>query len=609
MALMTSMRERMHVVLWGLLFMFLLSMTIGGLVGGADIIDQLIGKVNPSTTIAQINGQNISPDYFNQLVNREIDNARANGQKINDFQLQRARNTAWDNLLQDILVSQEVERLGITASDQEVIFHLENNPPQFLQQNPNFQTEGVFDLNKYKNALANPQGNEWTPIESFMKSTFIPNYKLQQILDESIIITKEDIEKEFIKKNQLYTIDGLHVTSAKVPNEDSEPSYEDVKAKYENTKSDYEHGELRNISFVSWKKISSRNDSLAIEKIAKNLYNRAKSGEDFASLANEYSVDPGNEGSKGGDLGWFTRGRMVKQFEEAAFNGTKGEIIKPIESRHGYHIIYVRDKKTENGQEQVLASHILLKIQISPTTLANIKRDATLFSYDAQDNGFASAVSAHKLNSNTHEKLNESSFSIKGVGGLRSAVRFSFDGKIGDVSDIMENDQYFAVFTIDQIFEPGIKPMEDVEKLLTDQLKQEKVMALTLEKARKLMIDIATDDKSLINISKEDPDLDFLEDEQKTLSQGFTSIGKSNYLVGALLTAKPGEIIGPIITNRGHAIVQLKAVSNFDSSEFEITKESLYRTIFNRKQNQYFNVWLDNLKESSDIIDNRRYYF
>ena len=173
----------------------------------------------------------------------------------------------------------------------------------------------------------------------------------------------------------------------------------------------------------------------------------------------------------------------------------------------------------------------------------------------------------------------------------------------------MENDQYFAVFTIDQIFEPGIKPMEDVEKLLTDQLKQEKVMALTLEKARKLMIDIATDDKSLINISKEDPDLDFLEDEQKTLSQGFTSIGKSNYLVGALLTAKPGEIIGPIITNRGHAIVQLKAVSHFDSSEFEITKGSLYRTIFNRKQNQYFNVWLDNLKESSDIIDNRKYYF
>ncbi len=609
MALMTSMRERMHVVLWGLLFMFLLSMTIGGLVGGADIIDQLIGKVNPSTTIAQINGQNISPDYFNQIVNREIDNARANGQKINDFQLQRARNTAWDNLLQDVLVSQEVDRLGIIASDQEVIFHLENNPPQFLQQNPNFQTEGVFDSDKYKNALANPQGNEWAPIESFMKSTFIPNYKLQQILDESIVITDEDIRQEYIKNNLLYTIDGLHITSAKVPNESSEPSYDDVKAKYEATKSEYKHSELRNISFVSWKKASSKNDSMVTKKLAQDLYNRAKSGEDFGSLADDYSVDPGNQGSKGGDLGWFSRGRMVKPFEDAAFNGKKGQILEPIESRHGYHIIFIRDKKTENGKEQVLASHILLKIEISPTTLEKIKREAILFSYDAQDNGFSTAVSSHKLSSNSHDKLQESSFSIQGIGGLRSAVRFAFDGKIGDVSDIMENDQYFAVFTINNIIKPGIKPFEDVEEELTNLLKKEKVMTLTLERAQKLMIDIASDNKSLIEISNQNPDLDYIKDEQKTLSQGFTSIGRSNYLTGSLLSSKLGETIGPVKTNRGYAIVQLKAVSNFDSTKFEISKESLHRTIFNRKQNQYFNVWLENLKENSDIIDNRKYYF
>ena len=53
MALMTSMRERMHIVLWTLLALFLLSMTVGGLVGGANIIDQLFGNTNPQTTIAK----------------------------------------------------------------------------------------------------------------------------------------------------------------------------------------------------------------------------------------------------------------------------------------------------------------------------------------------------------------------------------------------------------------------------------------------------------------------------------------------------------------------------------------------------------------------------
>ena len=104
MALMTSMREKMHVVLWMLLFMFLLSMTIGGLVGGANILDQLIGRVNPQTTIAQINEVNISPDRFNNLVNQQIESARTSGRQINDFVLQRARHTAWDNLIQDVLV-------------------------------------------------------------------------------------------------------------------------------------------------------------------------------------------------------------------------------------------------------------------------------------------------------------------------------------------------------------------------------------------------------------------------------------------------------------------------------------------------------------------------
>ena len=64
MALMTVMREKMHIFLWALLVMFLLSMTVGGLVGGANIIDQLIGKVDPSKAIAQVNGENISPDQI-----------------------------------------------------------------------------------------------------------------------------------------------------------------------------------------------------------------------------------------------------------------------------------------------------------------------------------------------------------------------------------------------------------------------------------------------------------------------------------------------------------------------------------------------------------------
>ena len=609
MGLMTSMREKMHVVLWALLAMFILSMTIGGLVGGANVLDILAGNVDPRTTIAQINGEDISPDYFNQLVSQQLEQARSNGQKLNDFQIRRARDTAWDNMLQDVLVSQEVKRLNISASDEEVMYHLENNPPPFLQQNPSFQTDGIFDWDKYRTALASPQGDEWLPIEAFMKNTYVPNFKLQKLLDESIIITERNIKNEFIKRNVNYTISGIHITSGKVPVEESEPSDSEIQDEYKKSKSDFKHDELRSVSYVSWIKEPAKNDSVSVQKLATAIYERTKEGEEFATLANEYSVDPGNQGTKGGDLGWFGKGQMVKEFEKAAFSAKKGEIIEPVKSNFGYHIIYVRDKKIEDGEEKVLASHILLKIEISSTTLSNLKRDATLFSYDAQDNGFSSAVSEHNLDIGNHKKMNEEGFSIKGLGGLRAGVRFAFNNKVGDVSDILENDQYFSVFTLDTIIAPGFKSYEEVQAQIKSTLKKTKVMAATLDEANKLLLTISGKDIKLDDAIDEDSELDAIKNESKQLVQGFTSIGRSNYVTGALLAAKPGEILGPLETGRGHAIIELKEISVFDSTEYGVQKESLRKTIFNQKQNQFFQAWLDDLKEDAEIVDNRKFYF
>jgi len=610
MALMTSMREKMHIVLWVLLALFLLSMTVGGLVGGANIIDQLFGNVDPQTTIARINGQDITPDRFNNIVNQQLQNARSGGQPINDFQLQRARNSAWDNLLQDILVSQEVERLGITASDDEVIYHLENNPPPFLTQNPNFQTNGIFDKNKYLQALANPQGNEWTPIESFMKETYIPNYKLQKMIDESIIITPDDLRNEFIKRNIKFTVTGAHITEATVSKEESKATIDELRAEYANTKSDYSHDGLCSISFVSWKKEPSKFDSSSANILATELYKRARSGENFEKLANEYSMDPGNQNTKGGDLGWFKEGRMVKPFDQAAFNAKKNEIVGPIKSDFGYHVIHVRDNRIgDDGNKELLASHILIQTEMSPTTLSNIKKAATLFSYDAQDLGFKKAVQEHDLDISIYNRFDNTGYAVTGLGGLRSAIRFAFNGKTGEVSDILENEEYYAICRIDSVTPPGVKTFEEVRSQITRKIDKEKATNATLEEANNLLIKLSSKGIALKELIEGEEDLDGFKNESKTLLQGFTSIGRSHFLNGALLAAEPGDILGPLETNRGQAIVQLIEIEEFDSTKFETQRLQLRDLIFSRKQGELFQAWIEGLKEDADVIDNRKYYF
>lgn len=68
------------------------------------------------------------------------------------------------------------------------------------------------------------------------------------------------------------------------------------------------------------------------------VLDRLKKGESFANLAREISIDRGSA-KKGGDLGLFGRGLMVKAFEEAAFRLKKGEISQPVKTEFGYHII------------------------------------------------------------------------------------------------------------------------------------------------------------------------------------------------------------------------------------------------------------------------------
>jgi peptidyl-prolyl cis-trans isomerase C len=114
--------------------------------------------------------------------------------------------------------------------------------------------------------------------------------------------------------------------------------------------------------------VQARHILVTSEDAAKKLLERANAGEDFAQLAKENSGDAGSK-EQGGMLGYFGRGQMVPQFEEAAFALKKGELSKPVQSQFGWHVIKVEDRRQkpppsfEEVKDRLIGSMVQNKAQ------------------------------------------------------------------------------------------------------------------------------------------------------------------------------------------------------------------------------------------------------
>jgi peptidyl-prolyl cis-trans isomerase C len=120
--------------------------------------------------------------------------------------------------------------------------------------------------------------------------------------------------------------------------------------------------------------VSARHILVENKDKAREIYEKIAHGSDFAQLAKENSKDPGSK-DQGGQLGYFKRGQMVPQFEEAAFKLKKGEVSEPVQSQFGWHIIMLDDRRQrtapdfETVKERVRAAIIHQKAQQIATDL------------------------------------------------------------------------------------------------------------------------------------------------------------------------------------------------------------------------------------------------
>ena len=614
MGIMNAMRTRMKVILWILLILFVGSMSVGGLVGGADIVNQLFGRVDPSKAIIVIDGVSVSPDLFFSQVDQRLQQARSQGIEYDQGRVDIEREQVYNQIIQSYLIENELKKRKITVSDDEVFFELLNNPPTEIKNIPDFMTNGQFDDAKYQLALQNPQGDEWQPVEQYIRQ-YLPRQKLFDEISSQVLVSENEIKDEYIINNTNFTINALVVDNSSFNSERVESNKEEIKNYYFQNKEEFKKNEERFLSYVLWEKKPSKNDTLLTYSTVDEILMKIDKGEKFEDLANEFSEDPGNLSQNGmgnnGNLGWFGKGQMVKSFEETAFNLRKGEVSNPVETNFGVHIIKVFDKrKNENNEEEILASHILLKIETGPSTLNFIKNKATQFIFDIEDYGFIDA-----LKRNPSYKLNKlppilkSSTFIPALGYFPQATKFAFDNTTNNTSQALETNSGFVVLKLDSISQEGTKEFDLVKFEISRKIKLNKQKEKAQELSKALYNEIVNNNQTLKNISSKNENAKFLNQVKSKLNSPFEIIGKEQSIIGSLLAAEPGEILEPLNFSSGTVIIQLVSKEEIDKDDWQIKKDLIKNNLLTAKQNQTITEWIDGLKNKAKIIDNRKYYF
>lgn len=343
-------------------------------------------------------------------------------------------------------------------------------------------------------------------------------------------------------------------------------------------------------------------DSVAALSKARSIFNAVKSGKDFAQLARENSADHGS-GSRGGDVGWFNKGKMVKPFEQAAFKAKSGEILPPVRSDFGYHIIKVHAR----DNREVKFSDIHIQVRISSKTRSSISQQAQDFAYLAKEGDFEKEASQSNLNVQETAPFQKDG-GISGIGMNSVVNKFAFTNKLGAVSPLFSVNNGYAVFKVSEIKDAGVRPFDEIKTVIDSRVKREKKIEKLKVLAGEMKNSLSNTDSIQI-LAQKNPKISSQHLAGITLSGYIPGIGRDLGFIGGLSKLSLNEISTPIETQRGIYLIKLLNKSQFDSTQYNNQRTNLRNQILMEKRNRYFTGWMEQLKKSIDIVDNRDQFY
>lgn len=336
------------------------------------------------------------------------------------------------------------------------------------------------------------------------------------------------------------------------------------------------------------------------KKRADSLLQLVKNGGNFAALAQANSEDPGS-GMNGGDLGFFAEGAMVKPFNDACFEGKKGDQVL-VKSDFGFHIIEITDQK--GGRTMARFATVSYELSAGTETYRVAYDSASAFVSRVKDKeSFEQEAKKSGIEKRSVEGLKTTDRGLAGLENTREVVRWAFRSEDGAVSPVFESQQQFVVAILTVSIPKGIKPFEAVRTVVESRYKRDKKaeqISAKLEETRK----------------KEGNSVERMAIGMGTVAQTFASvnfgsgflnnIGMEPQVSGFIFGGKKGTLSKPIHGNNGVFVVVVDSVTPMPK---EAEQGPTHGNLRNQLKSRVAGEGLSARKELISIKDERHLFY
>jgi peptidyl-prolyl cis-trans isomerase D len=583
-------------------------------VGGFLLVETsgLLGRtpITSTTAVAVVNGRDILYQDYQRAVQERIQQEqqqlqqRGSNQTLTQDDDRRIENEVFDQMVMDVLLSQEYARRQIVVTDDEIKVYAREMPPDWMLTQPELQTNGQFDIAKYQRYLASSVAKQQgllALLEQHYRGE-IPKRKLQDQIASGIYVTDAELWRTWRDQNDSVVASYVAFHPAPDPAAAKSISDDELRKYFDAHKDQFKHPGRAVLSVVQITRSLTAADTAAARAKAVALRNEILGGAKFETVADRESP---NAAGPGGDLGKGVKGRFVPEFDKAAYALKVGEISEPVLTSFGWHLIRVDWKKGDS----LSAHHILVPITISDSASQRLDKKADSLATEAgtatDPKKFDDAVKALKLTP-MRVVATENQPVVAGNKTIPSVSAWAFGGaQVGESSDLFDDESGYYLARLDSLEagsgdDPKFEQVrEDVRLEVLSQHQLDKYV----EEAKQLVAAATPATFAPVAQSK---GLKVEQTTPFTRASYVPGLGQVNQAIGAAFGLPLNTLSAPVRTDDGVYVLRVDRRVQADSAKWLTQKAVQRQQRTQALQQQATQAFLQDLRQSAKVDDRRK---